>query len=63
MFWNKEKPKSEVITNEDELQLIIDMQETKKQYDELLAELREKHKELKEALYQARLILKEMEKG
>lgn len=60
MFWKKEKPKSEVITKEDELQLIIDLQETKKKYDEMLAELREKQRELKEVSYQARLLLKKM---
>ena len=51
---------SEIITKEDELRLIIDMRETKRKYEEALAEMKEKRKELDAALRSARLILKEL---
>lgn len=59
MFWRK-KEGSEVITKADELQLIIDMQQTKKKYEEMLAEVKEKRDELDAAVKQARLLLRDM---
>jgi len=61
MFGRKKKsPESEIITKADELRLIIDMRETKKKYEEALAEMKVKRKELDEALKNAYLILKEL---
>ena len=59
-MFGRKKPNSEVITKADELQLIIDMQQTKKKYEEMIAEVKEKRKELDDALKQARLLLRDM---
>ena len=60
MFRRKKAKSEEVITKADELQLIIDMQQTKKKYEEMIAEVKEKRKELDDALKQARLLLRDM---
>ena len=59
-MFGRKKNNSEVITKADELQLIIDMTATKKKYEEMLEEVKEKRKELDDALKQARLLLRDM---
>lgn len=54
------KRSSEIITRDDELKLIIDMQQTKNRYEELIADLRVKQSELKDALEKAKGILSDM---
>lgn len=56
----KRKKEKEVITRQDELDLLVDMQKTKRKYEDMISQIKERRKELDEALKEARLILKEI---
>ena len=59
-MFGRNKTNSEIITKADELQLIRDMTATKKKYEEMLEEVKEKRKELDDMVKQARLLLRDM---
>ena len=66
MFFKRESTKKEentdsrIITEDDELKLILDMKKTKEQYETALSELKSVKKELNDVLKQAHLLLKDM---
>lgn len=59
-MFGRKKINSEIITKADELQLIRDMTATKKKYEEMLEEVKEKRKELDDMVKQAHLLLRDM---
>ena len=62
MFWKnkKQQTNAEIITDEEELQLILEMKHTKEKYESLLSDLKNEKRELDDALRQVRLLLKDM---